>query len=321
MKEILLFWALKNNQIVHISEVLNGLKYECVCPVCNGKLEAHKGQKKVDYFKHIESTNCQGSLETSIYLASKRLYLARKEVLLPDLFADVPEFGYQKIQSKKLYKSKTVVEGQKKEDLQNDLLMEIEIKKKEKKYLIPLIVEISTTHIVDAEKLSKIKNNGVSAVEVCLKQINRIKNDDELWSELTNPVNIRWLFNSKLSTLIEKKRLNQIEHQKNIEKKIERTQEAKEKESREFKRQNFSLFKIYNFRKDYGRKDMMTGYIPFEGIVYCPKDKINNENKKIALEECENCVYHFDKHFATTHIDSDVFVVCGLKAKKLREFL
>jgi competence CoiA-like predicted nuclease len=46
MKEILLFWALKNNQIVHISEVLNGLKYECVCPVCNGKLEAHKGQKK-----------------------------------------------------------------------------------------------------------------------------------------------------------------------------------------------------------------------------------------------------------------------------------
>jgi hypothetical protein len=207
----------------------------------------------------------------------------------------------------------------KKEDLQNDLLMEIEIKKKEKKYLIPLIVEISTTHIVDAEKLSKIKNNGVSAVEVCLKQINRIKNDDELWSELTNPVNIRWLFNSKLSTLIEKKRLNQIEHQKNIEKKIERTQEAKE--SREFKRQNFSLFKIYNFRKDYGRKDMMTGYIPFEGIVYCPKDKINNENKKIALEECENCVYHFDKHFATTHIDSDVFVVCGLKAKKLREFL
>ena len=319
MKEVSLFWALKNNETVHISEVPSGLQCECICPVCNGKLEAHKGKIKVHHFKHYEITNCQGALETSIHLASKRLFLAKKEVLLPDLFAYVPEFGNQKVQSKKQYKSKTVIEECKIDDFQPDIFMEIEIKRKGITHLAPLIVEIAVTHFVDAEKLVKIKKKGISAIEISLDKIERIKNDDELWIELTNQDNIKWLFNSKLSALIEKKRINEVEHQKNIEKRLMKLEEEKENEREEIRKQNFSLFKIYNFRKDYGRKDMMTGYTPFEGTVYCPKDKVTRENKKITLEECEKCDYHLDKHFESTYSDSDVYIVCGLRAKKLRD--
>lgn len=318
MKETSLFWALKNNQTVHISEVLNGLKCGCVCPVCNGKLEAHKGQIKVHHFKHYEITNCKGALETSIHLASKRLFLAKKEVILPDLFADVPEFGYQKVQSKKLYKSKTVIQEHKVDDFQPDIFMEIEIKKKGKVYLTSLIIEIAVTHFVDAEKLSKIEKKGISAIEISLNKLDRIENDDELWTELTNPDNIKWLFHSKLSTLIEKKRINEVEHQKNIENYNIRKQEEKDREKIRLRQQNFSLFKIYNFRKDYSERDMDTGYTPFEGTVYCPKDKVNNENRKITLNECESCKFNFGKHFESTYSDSTVYAICGLRANKFK---
>ena len=69
--------------------------------------------------------------------------------------------------------------------------------------------------------------------------------------------------------------------------------------------------------KDYSRRDMDSGYTPFEGTVYCPKDKVNNENRKITLDECEDCKYNFGKHFESTSSDSTVYAICGLRANKI----
>ncbi len=52
MKELSLFWALKNDKLVHVSEVENGLKCECLCPVCGDHLVAHQGKIKIPHFKH-----------------------------------------------------------------------------------------------------------------------------------------------------------------------------------------------------------------------------------------------------------------------------
>ncbi len=320
MKKISLFWAFKNGKIVHVSEVQNGLKCECNCPVCNGKLEAHKGEVKTHHFKHHKITDCKGSLETSTHLAAKRLFLSKKEVLLPDLFADVPEFGELKVQSRKLYKSKTVIEECKIDDFQPDIFMEMEIKRKRVidtvvhtvPYTVPLIIEIAVTHFVDAEKLEKIKKKGFSAIEINLNKIDKITNDEELWKELTNNDNIKWLFHSKLPKLIENKRIVKVEerrvkveYEKNCERRrIEQEkerEEERENETKELQKQNF-LLKIYGF-----------------DIVYCPKDKVNNQNKKITLDECENCNYHLKTHYKTIHYDSDSCVVCGFKSKTLRD--
>lgn len=313
MKDLSLFWALKKNKLVHVSEVQSGLKCECICPSCNKPLVAHKGKIKIHHFKHYEVCNCQGSIETSIHLAAKKLFLTKKEVLLPDLYADVPEFGEQKVQSRKLYKSKKVIEEYKIDDFQPDIFMEVEIKKKGKVYLAPLIIEIAVTHFVDSVKLNKIINKGISAIEICLDKIERIKNNDELWNELINHDKIRWLFNSKLPILIKKKRENAIQHQKNIDNKILRLEQQKEDERKEFEKQKIPLRKIYNFRKDYGRRDMTTGFTQFEGTVYCPKDKINKDNRPISLNECVSCNYHLKLHFATTYGDSEVYVACEFK--------
>lgn len=81
----------------------------------------------------------------------------------------------------------------------------------------------------------------------------------------------------------------------------------------EFDNKEISLRKIYNFRKDYSRRDMTTGFTPFEGTVYCPKDKINKGNKPIPLIKCESCNHHLKLHFESSYSDSDVYVACAFK--------
>jgi hypothetical protein len=47
-------FGLKEGILVHVSDVASGLACGCVCPECNGKLQANKGKsgKGTHYFSH-----------------------------------------------------------------------------------------------------------------------------------------------------------------------------------------------------------------------------------------------------------------------------
>ena len=47
-KQLNLTYALKNNLLVHISDVERGKNCQCVCPACNEPLIAKKGEKVVE---------------------------------------------------------------------------------------------------------------------------------------------------------------------------------------------------------------------------------------------------------------------------------
>lgn len=317
MSEVSLYWAFKDNKLVHISEVLNGLKCGCLCPSCNGSLEAHnQGKIITHHFKHYNKSECVGALETSIHLAAKKLFLERKEVLTPDLYANVPEFYEQKVLSQKLYKASNVFEEYSLGDFKPDIFIEIDVQSKGTLYKVPLIVEIAVTHFIDNDKLSKITNKGISAIEIDISDCKLIKNDDDLWKELNNPHRIKWKFNSQLSFLIEKKRLNEIKYVKNIVEYNRRLNQEREKERNSISESKLELIKIYGIRPDYDKRDFSSGFTPIEGTVYCPKDKINNQNRKILLSQCEKCSFYEKKHFATTNSDSDVYVVCAFNPIK-----
>lgn len=68
-KKIKIPYGLKNEQIVHISQVESGLACQCVCLVCGEKLVAHKGVDRIDHFVHYSSKNC--SPESILHLLSK----------------------------------------------------------------------------------------------------------------------------------------------------------------------------------------------------------------------------------------------------------
>lgn len=69
MSQIKIPYGLKNEQIVHISQVESGLACQCVCLMCGEKLVAHKGTDRVDHFVHYSSKNC--SPESILHLLSK----------------------------------------------------------------------------------------------------------------------------------------------------------------------------------------------------------------------------------------------------------
>ncbi len=224
---------------------------------------------------------------------------------MPDLIADVPDFDEQKVQGRKEHKLKNVFDEYKVNDFKPDIFAEIEIKRNGRIYLVPFIIEIAVTHFVDSEKLEKIEKKGISAIEINLSKIERIKNDNELWSELIDHNNIKWLFHSKLEQLIEKKRNYKIQDEKNAENRQLKREEEQKSKIEEFRRQGLLFRKIYNF-----------------DIVYCPKERVDNKDKKITLTECESCKFHleqyFEKIYYDDHYNSKIYVVCGLEVKRER---
>jgi hypothetical protein len=55
MKSQNMIYALKNDEIVHTSEVESGLKCECICPACGARLIARKGTKVLHHFFRINT--------------------------------------------------------------------------------------------------------------------------------------------------------------------------------------------------------------------------------------------------------------------------
>ena len=79
-----LTWAVaESGELAHVSEVQNGLKCACTCPVCDGALVARQGKVKEHHFAHASGEECRHAAETALYLAAKDMLAKRKEIALP----------------------------------------------------------------------------------------------------------------------------------------------------------------------------------------------------------------------------------------------
>lgn len=54
-----LIYALKDGELIHISEADRGLACGCRCPACGEMLVARKGPVKVHHFAHYSSQGCR----------------------------------------------------------------------------------------------------------------------------------------------------------------------------------------------------------------------------------------------------------------------
>ena len=89
MKDIKLPYALKDGELVHISEVERGLSCSCICPNCKGQLIARKGEYKSDHFAHYSTGECQGALETTLHLVAKKILEKCHYITLPAVKVDL----------------------------------------------------------------------------------------------------------------------------------------------------------------------------------------------------------------------------------------
>lgn len=72
----------RDGDLRHISEVERGVRCQCVCPVCNERLVARKGQKVKHHFGHYPGANC--SAETVLHQLGKRLMHRRIAAAIAD---------------------------------------------------------------------------------------------------------------------------------------------------------------------------------------------------------------------------------------------
>lgn len=313
MKNNPIVFALKDGSIVQIEDVESGLACNCYCAECKSRLVAHKGEKKIQHFKHYDKVENESCFETAIHLASKNLFAQNKYVLLPNLKLFIKELGYStNIFKEKKFNIKEVYIEKQINDFRPDIFAEIIIEKNKKEEIVPLIIEIAVTHFVDKEKTEKIEKSGISAIEISLRNVSRICDEFDLWFELINSPNIKWLYNRNEANLI-KKRIEQIriieENKKNAQKRYE---ENNIKEKDRLLSQGYLLLKIYNGRKEInGTVDNYT----FSGTIYCPKEN----NSKIERNICEECKYNHDQF--KDHTEDNFRMVCGFKNKKINSLI
>jgi len=171
--EIIEFAYNSDGKVVHISKVQNGLDCNCFCIRCNGRLVAKKGDVRIHHFSHHDkSILCEYGRESELhYLAKqiiskeKRLWLPPSEIWIPSSDNWLPyleEIVRKKIKIDRGGSVKiTSVELETRiQDIIPDLIVTIGSEE--------IIVEIFVTHPIDEQKKYKIKQMGMSCIEIDL---------------------------------------------------------------------------------------------------------------------------------------------------------
>ena len=185
----------------HISEVESGLKCNCYCPNCKGALIARKGKVQQHCFQHY-SADCGKATETAIHMFIKNVIRDCTTIKIPP-----HQFSYNEFTLK--------IENVEVEKSYKDIIPDVIISSGKN----ILFLEIYVTHSVDNDKLKKIKNYGVSTLELDVNKLgvdfyNLDKN--QIIDAVINNINCKkWIYNKKEQDELNKLRSIEQEHQIN----------------------------------------------------------------------------------------------------------
>ncbi|MCL9685721.1 competence protein CoiA family protein [Legionella maioricensis] len=190
----------ENNIIVHITNVEGGEECNCICLDCKMPLIAVKGRIKQHHFRHKNINECKGGLESSIHLAAKQMIMEKKKITLPTYVctafaSDSRGLKHTEdeifLRNSKIIYFDSVEKEKKLHGMKADLVAH--------KEGIPLIIEIFYSHKVDDQKIAKIKNANISAIEINLSELKQkdVKNPEAFWCYINNSNHVQWLYNAK----------------------------------------------------------------------------------------------------------------------------
>lgn len=186
-----LTYAMKDGKLIHISEAERGLKCGCICPACRELVIARKGTKKMHHFAHRSSENCQYGYETSLHLAAKEILSQAKKIVIPSI--DIIFYGSFKDMIRFSDATEITIERVELEHKFRNVIPDVVVYTDGK----PLFIEIYVTHPVDEEKLNKLKELGISTIEIDLSGVDHSITTEELSDILlkNNPLKY-WKYNA-----------------------------------------------------------------------------------------------------------------------------
>ena len=163
-KQLNLIYALRAENIVHISEVESGLKCGCVCPACGAQLVAKKGSKMMHHFAHYAGQNCEYGYEFSLHLAAKDILSKAKRMVIPPVYVVFPD-SYKKDELVSEARE-ILIDRVELEKRFQDVIPDIVVYAGHKQFF----VEIFVTHAIDETKLKKLQLANVSTIEIDLSK-------------------------------------------------------------------------------------------------------------------------------------------------------
>ena len=188
-----MLYGLRDSVLVHISKVEKGLACDCTCPGCGADLIARKGKVKQHHFAHASGSECAKGLETGLHLAAKDILAKRGEIVLPAAAVKFP--GGKRpfeVAAEGLYAVSNVRLESGFGGLIPDVLVDIDGQ--------PLAIEIFVTHRVDEEKTEKLRQLGLSTIEIDLSMVDRDLDPPLLESIVIDECDRkRWLFHSEVA--------------------------------------------------------------------------------------------------------------------------
>lgn len=193
-----MIYALRNDALVHISEVDSGLSCKCTCTACGEMLVAKKGTKVMHHFAHKSTIECEYGYQTSLHLAAKKIISESKKINLPALYLIFPETGKREflIEEKEVQVLSVTLE-RKIDNIIPDILLETDIGK--------IIIEIFVTHQIDDEKMRRIKRVGISTIEINLSEFERDITDGDLKQILIADNQYKsWIYNEMREEVYQK---------------------------------------------------------------------------------------------------------------------
>jgi hypothetical protein len=189
--ESLLFGERADGVLAHISEVPSGIACGCRCPSCHRPLVARKGEQMAHHFGHQGAEGehaCQSGPETALHRFAKELLASRLTLVLPPL----PEHGETRLRyTGGLYRFDAAVLERRMGAITPDVIV--------RRVDRDLMVEFCVTHACPANKIAKIEQLGIAAIEIDLSGLAHHASRQELEDAILIQSPRQWLHNPKIA--------------------------------------------------------------------------------------------------------------------------
>lgn len=185
-------YGLRDGRLVHIDAAAQGRRCGCVCPECLQPLIAKKGAKNLHHFAHDRDADCPGALESALHLAAKEILSSRRCLRLPAVVLNFHSLKTPwRLFPVSWVRFDAVLAERKTGGIRPDIIGLIGEQS--------LLIEIAVTHPAGPEKRERIRQLGLSALEISLAHLASEKlAPQSLAREIIGRLaNRQWLYNHK----------------------------------------------------------------------------------------------------------------------------
>lgn len=183
--------------ILHISEVGRGLQCGCRCPACEQVLIAKKGPVQRHHFAHHNANAaCAHAAETNAHIWAKDVLARMKRLLVPETVATHGNLT-RIVRRTQVY---SFVEARLENRL-GSMVPDVILVMADGKQLI---VEVRVTHACDEVKREKLRLDGLSAIEIDLRQFRTSSDREAIEGALLSSAPRTWLSNARQAKFDEK---------------------------------------------------------------------------------------------------------------------